>query len=75
MSFRDDHERKAHDIICIVRFGGIGGSVRQEDIRRVGDILRGQPLVTAPKLPSLVVTPKLPALVTAPTIPVLPRIP
>lgn len=69
MSFRDDHERKAHDIICIVRFGGIGGSVRQEDIRRVGDILRGQPLVTAPKLPSLVVIPRLPV------VPKLPRVP
>lgn len=47
MSFRDEHERKAHDVICIIKYGGIGGSVRTEDVRRIGDVLRGKPLAPA----------------------------
>ncbi len=49
MSFRDEHERMAHDVICIIKFGGIGGSVRNEDLYRVADVLRGRPFPTAPR--------------------------
>ena len=44
MVFRDDYERKAHDILCIIKYGSIGGQARKEDIERVGDILRGHSL-------------------------------
>jgi hypothetical protein len=54
MVFRDDYERKAHDILCIIKYGSIGGQARKEDIERVGDILRGHSLkskVLVPKVP------------------------
>ena len=50
MVFRDDYERKAHDILCIIKYGSIGGQARKEDIERVGDILRGHSLKSKPKL-------------------------
>lgn len=68
MIFRDDYERQAHDIICIIKYGAVGGKVATHDMRRVGDILRGHTLdppkpkiivpITAPKvaMPNLVVT-------------------
>ena len=57
MVFRDDWERKAHDVICVIKYGGSGGSVRVEDVRRIGDILRGRPLapVFKPPLPRIAV--------------------
>lgn len=52
MTFRDDWDRKAHDIICIVRYGNTGGSVRNDEVRRVSDVLRGHPhRPPAPVLP------------------------
>lgn len=41
--FRDDAERKAHDVICTIRHGGRGGNVRVEDVRKIADIIRGAP--------------------------------
>lgn len=45
MSFRDEHERKAHDIICLIKYNGVGGQVREAELRKVANILRGGPLV------------------------------
>lgn len=64
MIFRDDYERQAHDIICIIKYGATGGKVNTNDMRRVADIIRGRtldppkPKITMPKvtLPNLVVT-------------------
>lgn len=50
--FRDEHERKAHDVICTIKYGGRGGSVSTNDVREVGDILRGQPFRPAIPLPT-----------------------
>ena len=41
--FRDEWERKAHDVICVLRYGGTGGSIRTDEMRRIADILRGRP--------------------------------
>lgn len=54
MLFRDDWERKAHDIICIIKYGGIGGQVRDHDMREVANVLRGHSL--RPVLPKVTVT-------------------
>ena len=63
-AFRDDYERQAHDIICIIKYGGRGGSVRTAELRDVADYLRGRPLDVQParvNLPSpCVVKPPLP---------------
>lgn len=56
MFFRDDWERKAHDVICVIKHGSIGGQVQQRDIERVGDILRGhslKPKLVIPKVNGL----------------------
>lgn len=57
--FRDDWDRKAHDIICIVKYGAPGGSVATKDMQRVSDILRGgsfkQPVVVPPLPRALVI--------------------
>lgn len=63
MIFRDDWERKAHDVICTIKYGGAGGSVRVDDVRRIGDILRGRPLA-----PQFKVTVKPPPSVTIPKV-------
>lgn len=55
MLFRDDWERKAHDIICTIKYGRMGGNISAEDVEKVADILRGHslrpPRVTLPKTP------------------------
>lgn len=72
MIFRDDYERKAHDIICIVKYGATGGIVATRDVRRVGDILRGhtldppKPKITLPPLVPKVTVPNL--VVAKPTV-------
>lgn len=43
MLCRDEFDRKAHDIICIIKYGSPGGGVRTEEVIKVGDILRGHP--------------------------------
>lgn len=56
--FRDEWERKAHDAICIFKYGAVGGSVSTADVRRVADYLRGgsyRPPVVMPPLPVNVV--------------------
>lgn len=56
--FRDEWERKAHDAICIFKYGAVGGSVATADVRRVADYLRGgsyRPPVVMPPLPVAVV--------------------
>lgn len=63
-TFADDYERKAHAVICLVKHGGIGGSVTTQQLRQVADYLRGGPL--RPKLPSLPSVPSLPRLPTLP---------
>lgn len=56
--FRDEFERKAHDVICIVKHGTPGGNARAEEVRRVADYLRGGPLSTTRVPPVPVVFPK-----------------
>lgn len=68
--FRDEFDHKAHDVICLVKYGSVGGSVATSDMRRVGDYLRGGPVRPAvPVLPRAVV----PALPRIPAIPTLPK--
>lgn len=59
--FRDEWDRKAHDIICIIKYGGRGGSVRTPDMHKIGDILRGgPPVMFAPPAPKAAVPPLAP---------------
>lgn len=39
--FADEYERKAHDIICIVKHGSIGGQASTQEVKRVAAYLRG----------------------------------
>lgn len=48
MAFADEHERKAHDIICTIKYGGCGGTVSNQLLKQVGDILRGGPIRKLP---------------------------
>ena len=63
MAFRDEFERKAHDIICIVKYGSPGGSATPKEVQRIGDILRGGPyrppvvMIPLPTRPAVVVPP------------------
>ena len=83
MIFRDEHERKAHDVICFIKYGSVGGQVRMEDVRRVADILRGHrldppkprvaiPTATAPKITIKVEGPKINVSIPKPTINITP---
>ena len=38
MIFRDDWDRKAHDVMCIAKYGTPGGSVNTKDMHRAGDL-------------------------------------
>lgn len=71
--FRDDWDRKAHDIICIVKYGNPGGSVATKELHRVSDILRGrsfkQPVVVPPLPVAAVKVPPMPAPVIVPPLP------
>lgn len=63
MIFRDDWDRKAHDVMCIAKYGTPGGSVNTKDMHRAGDLLRGAPFraaVVIPPLPAPVIVPPLP---------------
>jgi hypothetical protein len=44
--YRDDFERLAHDIACVVMYGKIGGEVRQPLMERVAAMLRKGPGIT-----------------------------
>lgn len=73
MVFRDDWDRKAHDVMCIAKYGAPGGSVNAKDLARAGDLLRGGPFrppVVAIPLPSRVVTIPLPVVM----IPLPPKV-
>lgn len=66
MAFRDDAESKAHEILCVIRYGSNGGSVPAKEVQQIGDIIRGHKLqptiVIKPpliKLPLIVIPPKL----------------
>lgn len=60
MIFRDDYERQAHDIICIIKYGATGGKVNTNDMRRVADIIRGRTLdPPKPKIVAPLVVPKV----------------
>lgn len=78
MIFRDDYERKAHDIICHIKYGSVGGLVQAKDVQHIGDILRGKsfrPAVTVPevcKVFSVKVPPPVQPFVIPPTIPKVP---
>lgn len=76
MVFADRYEEQAHDVICMIRYGGIGGSVPTKLVKQVGDYLRGGPHHTTvkPKLPPL---PKMGALPPLPAVglPPLPSLP
>lgn len=51
---RDEFDRKAHDILCIIRYGSIGGGVEVSEMRKVSDVLRGHPYQpTAPIMPPI----------------------
>lgn len=71
--FRDEFDRKAHDVICLVKYGSVGGSVATSDMRRVGDYLRGGPV--RPAVPAVPVLPRavVPQLPRIPAIPTLPK--
>lgn len=49
--FRDEWDRKAHDVMCIAKYGSPGGSVPTKDVHRAGDLLRGHPFMPAIKVP------------------------
>lgn len=49
--FADHWEEKAHGVICLIKYNGIGGKVDQRQMVRVADYLRGHSL--KPKLPPL----------------------
>lgn len=67
--FADEWEEKAHSVICLIKYNGVGGSVDKNLLRKVGDHLRGYSL--KPKLPTLPrIAPALP-----PLPPVLPQLP
>lgn len=40
---RDEFDRKAHDVICMLNYGSQGGTVRTEELHKIGDYLRGKP--------------------------------
>ena len=66
----DPHEQQAHDIICMIRYGSPGGNVRNDELRKVADYLRG-----GPKRP-VVTVPVVPVVPTQPTVTVsIPGIP
>lgn len=85
----DHHEQQAHDIICMIRYGSPGGSVRNDEIRKVADYLRGGPKQRAmpvvpripgsnPPPPTMVrpqVPPNPPKIPTAVTVPMIPMVP
>jgi hypothetical protein len=80
--FADDWERKAHDVICFIKYGGAGGKVDNRLMQQVADHLRGYPLkrtVTTPtlKLPPLppLPLPPLPVLLPPLPLPPLPKLP
>lgn len=52
---RDEFDRKAHDILCIIRYGSIGGGVDVEEMRKVSDVLRGHPFQ-----PTIIMMPPIP---------------
>lgn len=54
----DPFEQQAHDIICMIRYGSPGGNVRNEEMRRIANYLRGGPKVAIPVIkPPVVVIP------------------
>ena len=59
----DHFEQQAHDIICIIRYGSTGGSVRNDELRRVASYLRGG---SAPRVP---VVPRVPFVPAIPKVP------
>lgn len=56
----DPHERQAHDIICMIRYGSPGGSVRNDELRKIADYLRGGPKQRA--MPVVPVVPVVPTI-------------
>ena len=69
----DPHEQRAHDIICMIRYGSPGGSVRTDEVRKVADYLRGGPKRPAAPMVPRVTVPVVPPV--APVVPPPPRIP
>jgi len=59
---RDDFDRKAHDIICMLRYGSTGGGVKDVEMHKIGDYLRGGPFKPKiqVKLPCKPIVVKLP---------------
>jgi len=68
MVFADEYEEKAYGAICVFKYGSYGGNVNKDDVKRVGNFLRGRPL--APPRPVLQLPPQLPKL-SLPTLPKL----
>lgn len=60
----DHHEQQAHDIICMIRYGSPGGSVRNDEVRKVADYLRGGP--KRPAAPMVRVPPVIPRIQVLP---------
>lgn len=68
----DQHEQQAHDIICMIRYGSPGGTVRNEELRKIADYLRGGPKRSTVAMPVL---PRVPAVPTVSvSIPGIPNI-
>jgi hypothetical protein len=55
---RDEWDRKAHDILCIIKYGSVGGGVRTDEMYKVSNILRGHAF--RPTVPVLVLPPPIP---------------
>lgn len=56
-TFADSFEEKAHGVICLIKYGGQGGTVSKQQLRQVADYLRGGPIRPKLSLPAL---PRLP---------------
>lgn len=62
-AFRDKFEEQAYGAICLLKYGSYGGQVNSNDIKRIGDYLRGGPARVAVPVP----VPKPAITVTVPT--------
>lgn len=72
MTTLDRHEQQAHDIICMIRYGSPGGTVRNEELRKIADYLRGGPKRSTVAMPVVPCAPVVPRVPVIPSIPVVP---
>lgn len=73
--FRDEFEDMAYAVITHYKYGSYGGMVPTNDIRRIGNVLRGHS-IDPPKIKLVPLVVKLPVVAPAlPVLPVLPKLP